>query len=183
MNAYREGLSGACPRCEGALTGTDRGGVGLDECGGCGGVFLGQTAVESVLSDDGVRANLAAELAPRPRYVEQGVRYLKCPRCARAMNRKVFARVSGVIVDVCKDDGVFFDGGELGAVLAFVDRGGLAKQAALEARERQERAKGGAEAERPADDLQSLRRLRFRARGELRPDRSPRRAVPLTCAR
>lgn len=147
MNAYREGLSGACPRCEGALTATDRGGVGLDECGGCGGVFLGEKAVESVLSDDAVRASLAAELAPRPRYVEQGVRYLRCPRCARAMNRKVFARVSGVIVDVCKDDGVFFDGGELGAVLAFVDRGGLAKQAALEARERQERAK---EARRPS---------------------------------
>ncbi len=147
MSAYREGPSGACPRCEAALTPTDRGGVGLDECGACGGVFLTQGAVQRVLTDDAARASLAAELAPRPRYVEQGVRYLKCPRCTRAMNRKVFARVSGVIVDVCKEDGVFFDGGELSAVTAFVDRGGLAKQAALEAREREERVK---EARRPS---------------------------------
>lgn len=138
---YRGAAEGACPRCGAPLSATERGGVAFEECGGCGGAFLAPSAVERVLSEAEVRASLAAELPARPRFVEQGVRYLPCPRCARAMNRKVFARVSGVIVDVCKEDGVFFDGGELGAVVGFVDRGGLAKQAALEAREKAERAR------------------------------------------
>lgn len=139
--AYRGATEGICPRCGAPLSATERGGVTFVECSGCGGAFLTPDAVERVLSDDGVRAGLAAELPARPRFVESSVRYLPCPRCTRAMNRKVFARVSGVIVDVCKDDGVFFDGGELVAVVHFVDRGGLARQAALEAREKADRAR------------------------------------------
>jgi Zn-finger nucleic acid-binding protein len=41
------------------------------------------------------------------------------------MNRKNFAEVSGVIVDVCKKHGTWFDLGELPRVLAFVAAGGL----------------------------------------------------------
>ncbi len=41
------------------------------------------------------------------------------------MNRTVFARMSGVIVDVCKDHGVWFDVGEINAVVEFVEKGGL----------------------------------------------------------
>jgi Zn-finger nucleic acid-binding protein len=41
------------------------------------------------------------------------------------MNRQVFARISGVIVDVCKDHGVWFDTGELEAVIEFIEAGGL----------------------------------------------------------
>lgn len=139
--AYRGAADGVCPRCGAPLSATERGGVSFVECGGCGGAFLSQDAVERVLSDDAARARLAAELPARPRFVESSVRYLPCPRCSRAMNRKVFARVSGVIVDVCKEDGVFFDGGELVAVVGFVDRGGLVRQAALEAREKADRAR------------------------------------------
>jgi Zn-finger nucleic acid-binding protein len=43
------------------------------------------------------------------------------------MNRSVFGRVSGVIVDVCKNHGVWFDGGELSEVLLFLESGGLGK--------------------------------------------------------
>jgi Zn-finger nucleic acid-binding protein len=41
------------------------------------------------------------------------------------MNRKNFAERSGVIVDVCKAHGIWFDHGELPRVLAFVEAGGL----------------------------------------------------------
>ncbi len=56
---------------------------------------------------------------------ETEVHYLTCPACKKSMNRKAFGRISGVVVDVCKTDGVWFDAGELGVVLAFVERGGL----------------------------------------------------------
>lgn len=42
------------------------------------------------------------------------------------MNRAVFGRKSGVIVDTCKMHGTWFDARELEACEAFVDVGGLA---------------------------------------------------------
>jgi hypothetical protein len=41
------------------------------------------------------------------------------------MNRRNFGRRSGVIVDVCRSHGVWFDPSELTSVLAFVARGGI----------------------------------------------------------
>jgi len=53
--------------------------------------------------------------------------YVKCPSCKTLMNRRQFAAGSGVIVDVCKQHGTFFDVGELPAIIDFVMQGGLEK--------------------------------------------------------
>jgi Zn-finger nucleic acid-binding protein len=58
------------------------------------------------------------------------------------MNRQNFGQRSGVIVDVCKLHGVWFDAEELTCVLAFVARGGLARQ---REREREEARRALAE--------------------------------------
>jgi Zn-finger nucleic acid-binding protein len=61
------------------------------------------------------------------------------------MNRQIFGRISGVIVDTCKPHGVWFDAGELSAIIDFVERGGLAeartRQSQDEEREKRERAR------------------------------------------
>jgi len=44
------------------------------------------------------------------------------------MNRSNFARSSGVIIDICKQHGVWFDADELPKIIAFITKGGLAKQ-------------------------------------------------------
>ncbi len=41
------------------------------------------------------------------------------------MNRVNYARISGIVVDVCKSHGTWFDAHELPALLDFVRRGGL----------------------------------------------------------
>lgn len=41
------------------------------------------------------------------------------------MQRKNYARLSGVVVDQCAKHGVYFDAGELAQVLGFVATGGL----------------------------------------------------------
>jgi Zn-finger nucleic acid-binding protein len=41
------------------------------------------------------------------------------------MNRQAFGRISGVVVDVCKNDGIWFDAGEITQVIEFVEHGGL----------------------------------------------------------
>src|SRR5258708_7629999 len=61
------------------------------------------------------------------------VHYLPCPTCKTFMNRQNFGHVSGVIVDVCKGHGVWFDRGELQAVMTFIDTGGLERARAHDA--------------------------------------------------
>ena len=41
------------------------------------------------------------------------------------MNRNNFAKASGVIVDICKQHGVWFDADELPSIIEFVQKGGM----------------------------------------------------------
>jgi Zn-finger nucleic acid-binding protein len=43
------------------------------------------------------------------------------------MNRSNFARASGVIIDMCKQHGLWFDADELPKIIAFINKGGLTK--------------------------------------------------------
>src|SRR5205823_2013681 len=66
------------------------------------------------------------------------VRYVPCPLCHTSMNRVNFGRVSGVIVDVCKMHGTWFDVGELTRVVAFAGSGGLERTRERERNEKRE---------------------------------------------
>jgi Zn-finger nucleic acid-binding protein len=87
------------------------------------------------------------------------------------MNRKNFASISGIIVDVCKPHGIWLDHGELASALTFAETGGL-----VEARRREvsalEERKRRAEYDLPAGggaflDLDSDRRGDHRPIGGL----------------
>ncbi len=115
-----------CPRCSSEVMRSARfRELEADECDRCGGLFLASAMLDRLVSQRDHAARLHLALPVRPRHVESVVRYLACPVCQKGMNRKQFGRVSGVVVDACKDHGVWFDGGELQAVLDFVSRGGL----------------------------------------------------------
>ncbi|MFQ5840450.1 MAG: zf-TFIIB domain-containing protein [Candidatus Methylomirabilales bacterium] len=51
--------------------------------------------------------------------------YIPCVRCGKVMNRKNFARISGVIIDACRSHGVWLDAGELDKIQHFIADGGL----------------------------------------------------------
>jgi Zn-finger nucleic acid-binding protein len=61
------------------------------------------------------------------------VRYRRCAACQHMMNRVNFGRVSGIVIDLCKGHGVWFDPGELQSVLHFVANGGLDRMRESEA--------------------------------------------------
>ena len=75
-------------------------------------------------------AGVTPSARPDPR-----TNYIPCPECAVLMNRKNFGGTSGVVVDVCKKHGTWFDEGELPRVIAFVAGGGLERARAREAAE------------------------------------------------
>jgi Zn-finger nucleic acid-binding protein len=100
------------------------------ECESCASVWLDAGTFMQLCQDREERGAVAAIIAP-PASVGVvptaggRVRYVPCPICKKTLNRVNFGRQSGVVIDVCKTDGVWFERGELRSVLAFIDSGGL----------------------------------------------------------
>jgi len=139
-----------CPRCGGGLAAERMGAATLDRCGSCRGLWFDGDEVEhaidvttrSVSRDE---ANSLRPTIPPSPFGAEEVRYLACVRCGERMARRQIARRAGVIVDICRAHGVWFDAGEFEHFAAFVRAGGLeiARQdgvAAWEAREREARS-------------------------------------------
>jgi len=130
-----------CPRCRGHLAILELDAGRLHECTTCGGFFIEHGAMTKLVAE---RRSLATPSIPPTPAPPPGVAtYVPCPICCERMNRAVFGRRSGVVVDVCKLHGTWFDAHELTAALAFVERGGLdlaEKRAAAEAEEARRKA-------------------------------------------
>ena len=110
-----------CPRGCGGLVAT----LDISECERCGGLFIpNETLADLVSQHRGKSGERKTSIVP-PVPAPDAVVYLPCPSCNARMNRTVFGKSSGVIVDVCRAHGTWFDARELTASLAFVERGGL----------------------------------------------------------
>jgi Zn-finger nucleic acid-binding protein len=117
-----------CPRCKGALRSRDLGQTSVVECASCGGLWLDEAAFvrlcERAEAESVPAGSLARPPLPNPELTKvQG--YIPCLACAQLMTRKNYASSSGVILDVCRNHGVWFDAQELDRVLAFIRGGGL----------------------------------------------------------
>jgi Zn-finger nucleic acid-binding protein/ribosomal protein L40E len=127
---------GGCPRCGAAMRERDLASVTIVECGSCGGLWLSPEVFDRICSDADLSSRATRELTaaalPKVTIPDGKVFYLPCPRCHDRMVRKNFGGNSGVIVDVCRNDGIFLDHGELEKVIGFVHAGGL-----IEARRRE----------------------------------------------
>ena len=102
-----------CPECRRDLAPVAVGSVILDECLACGGVFVDPPSFERICAEREQQAVVLKTSFPSPTRTPRAERYWPCPACGRLMNRQNFARLSGVIVDVCKGHGVWFERGEL----------------------------------------------------------------------
>jgi Zn-finger nucleic acid-binding protein len=111
------------------------GDVVVDECMSCRGLVLDEIAVKRIVTDrQQARAESLLGALPKldnrekPPERSGGKLYIKCPVCKVVMNRKLFASGTGIIIDVCRSHGTFFDAGELPIIIEFVMNGGLEKQ-------------------------------------------------------
>ena len=125
-----------CPRCTKAMLVVQVGTMPLDECNDCQGLWLDVELFTKICADQESRASIIqwrSAAAPSLAAARADViKYLACPQCRKLMNRMNFARVSGVIIDVCHDHGTWFDRDELYRVVTFVQEGGLDKARRVE---------------------------------------------------
>jgi Zn-finger nucleic acid-binding protein len=123
-----------CPDCKEPLAAFKAESGCLYDCPKCGGQLVEHRLLRDLLERREVYGSAAPRPSVRPPSVPTGpVRYVRCPECDTVMNRKNFGGASGVIVDVCKSHGIWFDSGELPRVIAFVESGGLARARQREA--------------------------------------------------
>ena len=98
------------------------------ECEQCLGLWLDVPSFEKICADREQQSAVlgAASHAPNSGVNQiSKVNYVPCPECALLMNRVNFARCSGVIVDICKQHGTWFDRDELSRIVEFIHGGGL----------------------------------------------------------
>lgn len=122
-------LTGQCPKCAMPLMPQALEERNVGHCAGCNGVWVSVLEEKEVLQitpmvfsvDQLRRFRLHYQSVQFPR----DTRYVPCPDCGQLMNRKVWGSHSGVIVDVCRDHGTWFDDGELEKVREYVKLGGV----------------------------------------------------------
>jgi Zn-finger nucleic acid-binding protein len=122
-----------CPACPSeevlASRALGREKVNVLECQSCTGLWLGVDAFRE-LRDRAARG--AVHLAdavltkqePAEREDQAGRLYRPCIECRQLMSRRLYAPGSGVIIDICRDHGIWFDAAELHQVLRWIAAGG-----------------------------------------------------------
>lgn len=112
------------------------GGSDVRECPQCEGIWMDAETLRQVCVNQekqsavlGIPLHLPANDGVA---LEKQIRYLRCPICGDMMNRVNFANFSGVIVDVCRQHGTWFDRDELRRIVEFIRAGGMEQARARE---------------------------------------------------
>jgi Zn-finger nucleic acid-binding protein len=139
-----------CPACPGkrhlASRRLGREHVTVLECGQCGGLWLGTEAFRQLV-ERALHESLPFGTLPAPglgsggkglKRRRRGRFYRPCVVCGALMNRFNYGRVSGVIIDACKEHGIWFDADALSRILEWIRKGGAEVTAREEERDRHE---------------------------------------------
>ena len=132
----------------------------MRECPKCEGIWADAESLQKICAD---REQQAVVLGlPRTLPVDtnslENVRYVPCPVCNTIMNRVCFAHCSGVVVDVCRAHGTWFDKDELRRIVEFIRAGGLdvARADEIAELERKRRELRAAQIAGPSDSMMVL---------------------------
>jgi Zn-finger nucleic acid-binding protein len=107
------------------------GGEAMRECEHCSGLWVEVAAFERICTSREQQSAVLGAASTVPGHAVDlstepiQVRYVPCPQCGQLMNRINFAHCSGVIVDVCRGHGTWFDRDELREIVEFIRAGGL----------------------------------------------------------
>ena len=103
--------------------------LNVNRCSNCLGLFIQRNVLDMVLETkvrqpSEIDYRLLTNLENSNRSLVKGWRYRPCPVCRTLMNRKLHGKRSGVIVDSCRDHGIWLDAGELRQLLEWSRAGG-----------------------------------------------------------
>ena len=121
-----------CPHCDKPLQTVKlelNGAFYIERCKTCFGLFFDPGEIETLLESSvsnvfDINLKLIKNIN-RDRYKkDQKVKYVKCPVCRILMNRVNFGQRSGVIIDQCREHGIWVDSGEITHLMEWKKAGG-----------------------------------------------------------
>ena len=121
--------------------------IRLARCAACLGLFLPLGTLEQLLDSSPVQATsvnhrVLDNLLKANHSAASTPRYRRCPSCSTLMHRKLHGKRSGVIIDSCRDHGLWLDAGELRQLMEWCQAGGRLwdeKRRAMERSEQERR--------------------------------------------
>lgn len=171
-----------CPLCDIPLKTIDLGINGkffIERCPECLGLFFDPGELEALLEHSvknvfAINRSSLAQFNLRGSTASRAAMYVKCPVCAKMMNRINFGARSGVVIDRCREHGVWLEAGELRQLSEWMKAGGRLldnereeerkKEALREEQKRQKLSQGGMN---PADEEQDLFAIQMRSEMDL----------------
>jgi Zn-finger nucleic acid-binding protein len=140
---------GDCPRCKIKLKSLQIREIALRECERCEGFWADAETFGEICANHEKQAAVLLSIEQNTHHLQPPkIQYVPCPECRNLMNRNNFARSSGVIIDSCKQHGVWFDAEELPKIIEFIRKGGLDRQREKEKLKLEEQRKNLIEKER-----------------------------------
>jgi Zn-finger nucleic acid-binding protein len=124
-----------CPCCDRWMVSRIVGGLEIQECESCHGLWAPEARFDSLVDRAAklARERMATGEVRAPRVhggnpASTKVEYRRCPECSALMRRRNFKKRSGVIIDQCHTHGTWLDAHELERIAGFV-LSGRAEQA------------------------------------------------------
>jgi Zn-finger nucleic acid-binding protein len=111
-----------CPTCKHPMLVVEYQKIELDHCGNCQGVWFDAGELELMLGSVGIgeTKSILNTLLQSPQ-VTTNEKKRKCPICRRTMKKVYISSTDHVIIDTCsREDGVWFDGGEVDHLIKFL---------------------------------------------------------------
>jgi Zn-finger nucleic acid-binding protein len=114
-----------CPKCTCEMITYEYMGNDLEMCPKCNGLWLDSREFKTLTSERNVFKDetIPDEYLRKP--FTHPKKYLPCPVCGSLMPRINFRKISGVLIDLCRDHGVWLEAGELEQIRCFIANGGL----------------------------------------------------------
>jgi len=142
-----------CPCCESWMRVSEAGGITLQECPKCNGLWAGDQTFTALVdrATRMARENAVEGITSAPRVeganpASRSVEYRRCPVCDDLMVRRNFQRRSGVVTDTCRRHGTWLDAHELEQIAGFVLSGRAATASRLEAEDAEQQLRADARA-------------------------------------
>lgn len=123
-----------CPHCNIAMQTLNleqEGAFFIERCEKCMGLFFDPNELETLLEMSvahvhSINYSQLDQITRKKRFrgSQKKIRWLKCPVCRQFMNRKSFGTRSGVVVDRCRNHGIWLEGAEFRCLLEWKKAGG-----------------------------------------------------------
>lgn len=116
-----------CPRCKIALKTYDYRNNDAEICPQCNGIWLDRQEFNYLTSERDIYQDQELPKSYHRPALQKETAYLPCVRCGTPMTKKNFQEISGVMIDICGDHGIWLDAGEMESIRSFIANGGLDK--------------------------------------------------------